>query len=338
LILGLLAQEMGLKVVPALSWSAGVDMYTGARDTKSFAIPSLTYFNWAGLCVMGPDGSTVIPDIDQIYAGENDTPYGLSGALVMAFSEEGAHWSRLPNAGTRGSIWEEEAELEIDSDGTIDWAVKGTGEGVAQTMLRGWFGSALRRSGVWQRKVQEYGGKILSADADIMQDPASTRRTLFFGRMNAENYAQRIEERLWGVSIPPAVLCGDWPERAAFPNRLASVLEGQGSQRKSDILLPTGFTMTRKIRVDWPEGWETVRAPETRELTERFGILQLEWLPAGMGGTLSIHVELAPVIHAWEIDEFRRFCKEADEALHVHFTLSSKNEGNTGLKYAWKER
>jgi tetratricopeptide (TPR) repeat protein len=313
-LINVMAKVAGLTAYPLLLRACDQNEGRGHED---LTLPLLAHFNHC-ISVLEIAGEKVFADGTMNYHTLDNLPFTIVGAAAVIVRPDGAEVTVTPPPTPEDHTWHEQGFLQVDEKGTADYAFVTRGRGQTAVLLRAWF----RNEKTWDEVLKALGGerygKISAATVNDIVDQTSAEAEAalvpdemrFDARLRLRDYAPR-QNHTAEVVIPAPLLAGKFFADGAVPRHLFDY--ARFSRRDSAVVLPALFTVTRVLKVEYPETWALVGLPEPVTLSHPFGELAVHF--TRNGNTLEINYTLkmkqttvAPEAYA----AFRNFCLVAD--------------------------
>jgi tetratricopeptide (TPR) repeat protein len=267
LLLCLLAREYGLEAWPVLSRFR--DGRAAPPGSDALDLPLLDHFNYSLSLVHPALGGDVFMDASNPHRPPGVMPPQLSGSPGIAVSPQGAERIHIPDAGVQACEWEAEADMVVDSDGSILWEEKVEAAGVAAERLRAMFPGDGDAGSAWDGFLRSFGSDPSTSAGDFSPLPAEPARAGWQGRGRLRRFAAMEDDRVV-LTVPPLPAGGD-----GYPLNLTDI--ASYGERGQDVLLPHGFRISRRITIRYPAGWRLVNQAQPFSVDYPFASAALTW-------------------------------------------------------------
>ena len=317
LLLSLWAWEYGLEAWPVLTRLRSRRYQPGGSADLSF--PLLNNFNHSLAAIAGEDGRLSFLDASNPNRPPEMLPGQLSGSLAVIIRPDGGEIVEFPDIGSAACLWEEEADLIVDEDGSVLWEEEAAGTGAAAEILRARFAAPDSRTPAWETFLAAQCAPPTAAWTDFAESPQPSAPAVFSGRVRLGRLAVKRDGRAL-LRIPPLPgVISAGRGGFAFPLSLDAIT--MLGIRSQDLVLPHGFSITRRIRVRYPDDWRLLNPLSPFRRDYPFGTLSL--VTNGSPGVLQIEFSVAVPLHrlaAGDFPAFREmasFCKRWMEPVLV---------------------
>ncbi|MDR0362783.1 MAG: DUF3857 domain-containing protein [Planctomycetota bacterium] len=303
LLLCLLADAYGLRAWPVLARS--VDPESGRTGVDRLDLPLLDHFSHSLAAVETEAGGDVLLDASSPYRPPGVAPAALFGTNAVKVTPSGGELVIIPDSGILGCEWSEESEATVDEDGGVLWEQKVRGAGTAAEALRARFRDEATREGAWAGFLDGLGALSSASACDFADGDPSPAHALFSGRARIRRLSRSAGMRLtMNLPPPPGRIPADGGQYE-YPLSLGKY--ARLGEREQPLLLPSVFSLARRIGVSYPPEWRLENPPGSMEAEFPFGkiALSVSMSPGRLQCDLSV-VLTEKVVSPGDYASFRR--------------------------------
>lgn len=319
-LINVMAREAGLEAWPVLLRATDPSELAAGRAPEDLTLPILGHFNHC-IAMVVAGGKRYYLDGTIQYHTIDALPFTDAGAEAIIVRPEGAERVALPPHTPQMNAWDQELTLRIDEKGATDIEDDFRSSGQGAAYLRSWFRNPQTWDNVMRNVSAQRYGRVAAVVVEDVGEIADKPNTMGFqGRVRIADYAKPAPQGMT-FRIPAPLIAGEFGKSGGVPEEFSAF--ARASARSLDVVLPTLFSMKRKIHIEWPEGWSLSDQLDNQEMKTPFGTLQVSYHLNG--NLLEIEYDAAFTkqrIAAAEYKEFRRFCNAADRLSKFTFTLT----------------
>ncbi len=322
-LIDVMAREAGLEAWPVLLRATDPSELAAGRGSEDLTLPILAHFNHCiAMVVAGGkryylDGTIQFHTIDAL-------PFTDAGAEAIIVRPEGAERVSLPPHTPQMNAWDQDLTLKIDDKGATDFEDDFRASGQGAAYLRSWFRNPQTWDNVLRNVSTQRYGRVAAQVVEDVGEVADKPNTMSFkGRVRIADFVKPVPQGLT-FRIPAPLIAGEFGKTGGVPEEFSAF--ARTSARSLDVVLPTLFSVKRKIRIEWPDGWALSDQLDNQEMKTAFGTLKVSYNINGNLLEIDYDAELTRQrITVAEYKEFRRFCAAADRLPKFTFTLVKQN-------------
>lgn len=309
-LINVMAREAGLEAWPVLLRATDPSELAVGRVAEDLSLPILAHFNHCISMVIA-GGERYYLDGTIPYHTIDSLPFTDTGAEAIIVRPEGAERVALPPHTPQRNAWQQELTVKISADGVADFEDSFQASGQGAAYLRSWFRNPDSWDNVMRAVCSQRYGRVAAVVVEDVGEATDAPNTMEFqGRVRIADFAKPTANGL-SLRVPEPLLAGEFGRDGAVPREFSSF--ARTSARSLDVVLPTLFSIKRKIRLEWPDGWELSEKLENQLLKTDFGTLKVTYSLNGNLLEIDYEVELTRQwIAVTEYKTFRRFCTAAD--------------------------